>query len=271
LRHIVATSKTVVFLVARVEDKPAGCGFVDSWPEEHARAHCLVIPSFRRRGIGSVFLEEIGRLAVEAGRSRLLGDVIENDGESRAYLKRRGFEIVGAERAVVLELADHVAVAPEPPPAVDIVALADRPDLAEALYDVGLEAADDVPGSEGTVSYEQWRTRELDRPTRRRDLFFVALAAGEPVGYASIDDLGGEGRNGLTAIRRAWRRRGVATALKRAQIMAAQSVGMQRLITTSEERNVPMSALNAKLGYRPDSSRSTLTMRGRAVLSRRRG
>jgi hypothetical protein len=165
LRHIVATSETVVFLVARVEGEPTGCGFVDWWPEEHARAHCLVIPSFRRLGIGSVFLAEIGRLAVEAGRSLLLGDVIENDGESLAYLQRRSFEVVGAERAVVLELADHVAVAPEPPPAVDIVALADRPDLGEALYESAWRLRTTSPGvREGCRTSSGVRVSSIDPP-----------------------------------------------------------------------------------------------------------
>ena len=114
------------------------------------------------------------------------------------------------------------------------------------------------------MSFEQWRAIELDRPTRRRDLLFVAVADGEPVGYVSMDDYGRDGYNGLTAVRRAWRRRGIATALKRTQIAAAKLAGFERLITGSEERNLPMRTLNAKLGYRPEPSRSTLTMRGPA-------
>ena len=114
------------------------------------------------------------------------------------------------------------------------------------------------------MSFEQWRAIELDRPTRRRDLLFVAVADGEPVGYVSMDDNGRDGYNGLTAVRRAWRRRGIATALKRTQIAAAKRAGFERLITGSEERNLPMRSLNAKLGYRPEPSRSTLTMRGPA-------
>ena len=150
------------------------------------------------------------------------------------------------------------------PPGVEIVALADRPELAEALYAVGIEAAADIPGNPGDMSFEQWRAIELDRPTRRRDLLFVAVADGEPVGYVSMDDSGRDGYNGLTAVRRAWRRRGIATALKRTQIAAAKRAGFERLITGSEERNLPMRSLNAALGYRPEPSRSTLTMRGPA-------
>ena len=129
---------------------------------------------------------------------------------------------------------------------------------------MGIEAAADIPGNAGDMSFEQWRAIELDRPTRRRDLLFVAVADGEPVGYVSMDDNGRDGYNGLTAVRRAWRRRGIATALKRTQIAAAKLAGFERLITGSEERNLPMRTLNAKLGYRPEPSRSTLTMRGPA-------
>src|SRR5919109_111705 len=67
---------------------------------------------------------------------------------------------------------------------------------------------------------------------------------------------------GFTAVKRAWRRRGVATALKRAQIAGATELGLERLVTASEERNLPMRSLNEKLGYRPDSGRSTVVMRG---------
>ena len=209
-------------------------------------------------------LAELGGRALKAGRSELEGEVVESDLESQQYLERRGYRVVGGEKVVALDLT---ALEPEPaqvPPGVEIVALADRPELADALYAVGIEAAADIPGNAGDMSYEQWRAIELDRPTRRRDLLFVAVADGEPIGYVSMDDNGRDGYNGLTAVRRAWRRRGIATALKRTQIAAAKLAGFERLITGSEERNLPMRTLNAKLGYRPEPSRSTLTMRGPA-------
>jgi GNAT superfamily N-acetyltransferase len=264
LRHIVATSETVTFLVARLDGDAVGCAFADPWPHGYARAHVLVLPELRRRGIGSALLAEARSLACAAGRRELLGDVFEQDVDARAYLEHRGFAVVGGERAVTLELAAYRGEPPSAPDGVEIVRLFDRPDLAESLYPIAVEAAEDVPGSDDGLSFGQWRARELDRPTRRRDLFFVAVAGGEAVGYASVDALDGEGRNGLTAVRRTWRRRGVATALKRAQIDAACALGLERLVTASEERNVAMSALNAKLGYLPDTARSTLAMRGPA-------
>ena len=264
LRHNLASNETLVYLVARLDGEPAGCGFVDPWLEGYAEAHLVIAPALRRRGVGSALLAELGRCARETGRAELQGEVTESDHESRGYLERRGYRVVGGEKAVALDLS---AVEPEPaelPPGVEIVTFAERPDIAEALYPIAVEGVEDIPGSSGSTTFEQFRAIELDRPSRRRDLFFVALADGEPVGYASLDDYGREAVNGLTAVRRAWRRRGVATALKRTQIAAARRAGYRRLVTGSEERNTPMRTLNAKLGYRPDPDRSTLTMRGPA-------
>jgi len=264
LRHNLAANETLVYVVARLEGEPAGCGFVDPWPDDLARAHLVVVPALRLRGVGSVLLAELGRRAVQAGRPELEGEVIESDAESRAYLERRGYRVVGGEKAVALDLTALEPETVDAPPGIEIVSLADRPELSERLYAVGVEAAADIPGSPGDMSFEQWRAIELDRPTRRRDLLFVAVAEGEPVGYVSMDDVGRDGHNGLTAVRRTWRRRGIATALKRTQIAAAKRAGFERLITGSEERNLPMRTLNAKLGYRPEPTRSTLTMRGPA-------
>jgi len=267
LRHNLAANEMLVYVIAQLGGEPAGCGFVDPWPEDLARAHLVVVPTLRRRGIGSVLLAELGRRAQIAGRLELEGEVVQSDVESQNYLERRGYRVVGGEKVVALDLA---ALEPEPalvPNGVEIVALVDDPEYAEALYAVGVEAAADIPGNPGDMSYEQWRAIELDRPTRRQDLLFVAIAGGEPVGYVSMDDYGRDGYNGLTAVRRAWRRRGIATALKRTQIAAAKRAGLERLITGSEERNLPMRTLNAKLGYRPEPRRSTLTMRGPAALA----
>jgi mycothiol synthase len=271
LRHNLASSETLVYLVARLDGVPAACGFVDPWPDDHAQAHFVVLPDLRRRGIGSLLLGEIGSHAVRSGRLELEGDVTESDTESLEYFVRRGYEVVGGERAVALDLQAYEPDSASRLPGIEIVALADRPDLAEALYAVGAEGAADIPGNAGALSIEQWRAIDPARPSRRRDLFFVAVADGDPIGYVSMDDLGREGRNGLTAVRRAWRRRGIATALKRTQIAAAKSAGFARLITGSEERNLAMRSLNEKLGYRPDPSRSTIVVRGPADVRFARG
>jgi GNAT superfamily N-acetyltransferase len=134
------------------------------------------------------------------------------------------------------------------------------------MYAVSLEAEADIPGNKLQRSFELWRAPEIDRPTALPELCFVALASDEVVGYASLDDGRRDAYNRLTAVKRAWRRRGIATALKWAEIMAARERGFRRLVTASEERNVPMRSLNEKLGYRPEPSLSTVVVRGPLLL-----
>ena len=55
----------------------------------------------------------------------------------------------------------------------------------------------------------------------------------------------------MTAVRPAWRRRGIATAIKRATIAWAIDHGLEALETGNDETNAPMRAVNARLGYRP--------------------
>jgi GNAT superfamily N-acetyltransferase len=61
----------------------------------------------------------------------------------------------------------------------------------------------------------------------------------------------GTAEHQLTGVKRAWRRRGIAAALKRAQIGWAAENGFRRLVTYNDEANLPMRGVNARLGYEP--------------------
>jgi mycothiol synthase len=264
LRHNVGRAGNA-FLIAREGDNPVACGFVwTDMPVGHAEAHMVVVPSERGRGIGSAMLAELGAIARKDGKTELEGEVREQDEPSRAFLERRGYRVVGGEKWLSLDLAAAELIPPETPEGITIVTRADRPELTDALFAVAQEGAADIPGSPGPGTYEQFRSLEIDRPTRKPEYCFIALAGQEPVGYATLDDFGRDAQNGLTAVKRAWRRRGIATALKRTQIAAAKHAGFRRLITGSEERNLAMRTLNAKLGYRPEPSLNTVVLRGPA-------
>ena len=64
----------------------------------------------------------------------------------------------------------------------------------------------------------------------------------------------------MTGVKRAWRRRGIAGALKRRQIIWAKENGYERLATQNEARNEPIRKLNTRLGYREAPGR--IVMRG---------
>ena len=163
-----------------------------------------------------------------------------------------------------LDLVGYEPPLLEIPEGIELVTLAERPELTDALYPVGVEGDADIPGADGTLTFEQWRAVTIDRPTLRHDLQIIALENGEPVGYCTLNDFGSEAHHNLTAVLRSHRRRCIATVMKRAQIAAAKTAGFERLVTESEERNVPMRTLNERLGYTPDPTRSSVLMRGPA-------
>jgi GNAT superfamily N-acetyltransferase len=97
-----------------------------------------------------------------------------------------------------------------------------------------------------------------DRP----DATFVAVAGDEVVGYAKFSLTAAQpttAHHDLSGVKRAWRGRGIARALKAAQINWALSNGYHELRTRNEQRNEPIRRLNEQLGYRPDVGRIYLT------------
>ena len=263
LRNNLAGNPALQYVVAHIGVSPVGCGFVDVSHEPAARAHVLVVPSARGRGVGTALLTAVAEHARANGRVQLEGQIRAIDGGSLDFFTRRGFQRIGGEEALALELAAADAAEPEPlPGGVQIVSRADRPDVTEGMYGVAREAEPDIPGGGPVRPFDVWRSTEIERPSLRPDLTFVAVAGDEVVGYAILDDLRGELWHRLTGVKRGWRNRGVATALKQAQIRAAKEAGYSRLLTTNEERNEPMRSINARLGYRPEPRLSTVVVRG---------
>lgn len=58
--------------------------------------------------------------------------------------------------------------------------------------------------------------------------------------------------NGVTGVRRGYRRQGIATALKVYQSRCAQETGA-RAVATSNAAGNPIDGLNLRLGFRPDA------------------
>jgi mycothiol synthase len=259
LRHRLDTFPGAIFLLATVGDNPVGCGYAGPFPGADASpfitADMSVVPDLRGQGVGTALYQAASDHARSLGKTGLTVEAKEDDADSLAWLDRRGFVEVERQKALALDLASVSSDEPELPHGVRLVDGTQAGELERGMYRVGVEAGSDIPGIDGThePTFEQWRTVEIDRPSRRPDLSFVALAGNEVIGYASLHVFGDPttAHHSLTAVARAWRRKGVATALKRAQVLAAKRAGLARLMTESEERNVPMRRVNEKLGFQP--------------------
>lgn len=217
--------------------------------------HVWVDPAHRRRGAGSALYTALSDWAAELGHDRLEVPVRDDDAESLAFATRRGFVEDRREQGLVLELAGVEAPEPKVPEGIAIVTWAERPELARGIYEVVLQALPDVPGEEdyAVEPFEDWLEHEMRRPGDRPEATFVALAGNEVVGYSKFSLTEAQpttAYHDLTAVKRAWRRRGIARALKAAQIGWAIAHGYERLGTRNEVRNAPIRRLNERFGYR---------------------
>jgi mycothiol synthase len=227
-----------------------------------------VLPSDRRRGVGTALLREIAAHTRAAGKTALHIGASEGRPEGLDFLRRRGFVEYDRSKAVRLDLQGMAPPSLDPPAGVVLTSLEARPDLVAGVHAVALEAFADIPtGGEPIAAgdFEEFRARDVDRPSIPAGGFAVAVdvATDRVIGYASLLLLPGSTTvawHDMTAVVRDWRRRGVASALKRATIAWAIEHGLTTLETGNDDANTSMRAVNRRLGYvaMPDE----VTMRG---------
>jgi GNAT superfamily N-acetyltransferase len=214
-------------------------------------ANLTVHPDRRGRGAGSALLAAAERRLRGAGVVTAYARV-DDDPAVTAFAERRGY--VRGRRSHLLRLDLVTAPLPEPaPPAgVRLVPAADLPDL-RGLYEADLDASRDEPGDVGLdeISYADWRTVYWARPDLVPALTVVALVDGVVAAFCLVH---GDGRgrygSGMTGVRRAYRRRGLARLVKLASLRRARSAGYREAVTTNDAGNGPMLAINRGLGYR---------------------
>lgn len=226
----------------------------------HPSGSVYVLPENRRSGVGTALYRSVSKWARSIGADRFYGDVEESDPESLHWAVRRGFVERSRDSRLVLDLDGTEPAAVEPPEGIEIVAWADRPELIEGMYEVYAEASPDIPGEEDEpiAPYEEWRRQHMGGPADRPEATFVALAGDDVVGYSKFhipEAQPGVAFHDLTAVKRAWRGRGIAGALKATQIRWAKERGFQRLQAMNEERNEPIRRLNERYGYRLEAGR----------------
>jgi len=252
--------------VAQGEGQVLACGeYNQTASMYHPRKFWLdvaVQPDRRRQGIGArlydhvmAALQPFDPLAVRAG-------VREDMTHSLQFLKRRAFQEDMRSWESRLDVAAFdfapYAGAEERARAQGIeiksfAELAADPDRNRKVYELTMEVERDVPSPDPhtDVSYEFFVERRLNDPNLLPDAFFVALHDDKYVGTSALwasqgnDDL----YTGLTGIRRDYRRKGIALALKLRGIAYARAHGRSLIKTWNESRNRPMLSINEALGY----------------------
>ena len=98
--------------------------------------------------------------------------------------------------------------------------------------------------------FADWMIDNVDGPNAAPDAYFIALDGARLVGCTSVTREGDDTvRIALTGVLPAYRRRGIARALKLRLHAWARSAGIREIHTTVTSLNPAMLALNDALGY----------------------
>ena len=224
-----------------------GAGFVDR-SSQVGRAFVMprVRPAFRRQGIGTAVLRQLLLLAGQLDRP--IACSMADDPGSTEFGLRHGFAEV--DRQVEQLRAIGQEAVPTPPAPVTIVSVEQHPELWQPAFEaVGRQGfADLALDTHVEVTEQQWVANEMNNPAST----FIALAGQQIIGVASLltEDNSRRAEHGLTAVRREWRGKGVASALKRHCLAWASANGLTEVYTWTQKNNGDMRRLNEHLGFR---------------------
>ncbi len=220
-------------------------------------------PEHRRQGIGAAIYNHLTAVMEQYNPSELFSNATEDMEEAIRFLKKREFQETMRQWESRLDTAKF-----DPSPFTGIgervqsegieiktfAELAADPEHNHRLYKLEELLESEVPSSEESTftEFEAWiKHRAEGEQNFLPDGYFIAVHEGEYVGVSILWASQASSQKlytGLTGVRREYRRKGIAMAMKLRAVAYAQSLGNRIIVTWNEENN-PMLDLNLKLGY----------------------
>ncbi len=223
----------------------------------------IVAPEFQRRGIGAQLYDEAIQFARSRGATRLFCEAREDQPGALKFARARGFEIdrhifestldLGsfdqAQFAGVLETVQAQGIR--------LFTLADAGNTEtnqRQLWEVNKRDALDIPGYEGEFPRFEDFSRYVFQASWFRAEGQIFAADGDrwiglgAVGYYAASN---SAYNMHTGVFKEYRGRKIAQALKLLTIRCACEWGAAYIRTNNDSQNVPILAINRKLGYKP--------------------
>jgi mycothiol synthase len=230
------------YYVAELDGEVVGAGLVGpSDLRDRYTVKVRVLPNARRQGVGTALLRE---LASHAEGDKLSTHIEEES--SQPFAERFGFREIDRQ----VEQVKRLGREPTPPllEGVEVISVAERPSLLPDAYPLACQGYEDMAlDGFAEISLDAWLRDEATLPEGS----LVALSDGEIVGYSGLvrHDNDGVAEDGLTVVRRDWRRRGLARTLKELELAWAAANGYREVVTWTQRGNEGMRKLNEQLGY----------------------
>jgi GNAT superfamily N-acetyltransferase len=221
-----------------------------------------VSPELHGQGIGRALYDHLMRELIPFDPLSIRSHIREDMARGVRFLEDRGFVVDMRSWESRLDVASF-----DPSPYADTEArmeelgieiktlaeLEHAPGHLQRHYELSQELIVDVPSTEPHTRVDKtlWQKRLYENPDLIREAFLIAVHGEEYVGVSILwnsqgsDDL----YTGLTAIRRPYRRLGIALALKLRAIAWAKANHKPVIKTWNETNNRAMLGINERLGY----------------------
>lgn len=241
------------------------------WPAHHFYVWVVIDPAWREQGWGLALYRDAQAFLQEQGAVQLKSEVRDDDPASLRFAQRNGFHIDRHHFASRLDLLTFDETSYQSCLAMQEAAgmrffsmadLQDSPAARRKLYELNRLTDLDIPGADGTFmsfeEFEQWVCgARWYCPAGQ-----LIAADGEVwVGLSAVQLLPETqgAYNLMTGVLRPYRGRKIALALKLLAIRYARDHGACYISTDNDSLNVPMLAINQKLGYKPQPGKYSLT------------
>jgi GNAT superfamily N-acetyltransferase len=251
------------------EGRVVGVGELRHMPEQfHPDKYALFVavdPSHRNRGHGSALFDALSGTLAERDALLVRSDAQESRPESLGFLEHRGFREV--QRAWESRL-DVGAFDPAPfagagarvaDAGFTITTLEEErrregDGVLRAVYELDRDVSRDMPMVDPITdtSFEHFLKGVLDSPNVLPPAWFIARDGATYAGVSSLwksQELPDVLYQGITGVRREYRRRGIALALKLRGLGYARTHGVREIRTWNNTVNRAMLSLNEAMGF----------------------
>jgi GNAT superfamily N-acetyltransferase len=129
----------------------------------------------------------------------------------------------------------------------------DSAEHRRAVYELNRTCSADIPDRGGFFGFEEWERLRLRSPGTRLDGVVLALEGSALIGLCQLTAPAGRSWAfiEMTGVLRAYRRRGVAAAMKARAFAVVRGWGCTEVRTSQHPVNLPMISANVALGFRP--------------------